>query len=104
MRTRERGILLLEDILSLTEEILSCSKITVNDREKDIHREIKEAFQLKTKTELLVSALSMVYSLIIEVETEAESQRLWKEAPEIAPQISQKKKNRIKLLKYLETI
>ncbi|KAI5191996.1 hypothetical protein NEMIN01_1780 [Nematocida minor] len=103
-KQRQEGILILEDILSITEELLVLSKIAPNDKEKDIHREIKEGFQLKTKTELLVAAVSSLYDIILEIETDQESNRLWKKAEDKSPHIKQKTQNKQNLMAYLDTI
>lgn len=103
-KQRQDGILILEDILSTLEEILILSKISKNPKEKDIHREIREAFQLKTKTELLIANISTLYRILIEIETEQEASILWKGATNPSPQIKQKAQNRKDLLAYLENI
>ncbi|KAH9386604.1 uncharacterized protein NEMAJ01_1500 [Nematocida major] len=104
LKKRQEGIACLEDILTLTEEILALSKITVDDREKDIHREVREAFQIKTKTELLILSISTLYNTIIDVESYRECSRLWKESQEISPKILQQQKNRDMLRQYLENM
>lgn len=101
---RQDGILILEEISSLLEEMLTLSKITVNNKEKDIHREIREVFQLKTKTEQLIAAVSSLYNIFLEIETEQESVLLWKESPTPSSQIKQRIQNRESLVKYLEAI
>ncbi|KAI5187529.1 hypothetical protein NEHOM01_2248 [Nematocida homosporus] len=76
-RLRREGIVALEEILLRTEEILKLARIEISTDEKDIHREIKDAFQIKTKTELLISSLSTLYSAILEIESLQEESLLW---------------------------
>lgn len=103
-KQRQDGILVLEDILTTLEEILILSKVTANNKEKDVHREIREGFQLKTKTELLIAAVSILYDIILEIETEQESTLLWRNATIPSPYIKQKIQNREDLFLYLEKI
>ncbi|EIJ89008.1 hypothetical protein NEPAR06_0408 [Nematocida parisii] len=101
-KTKQEGILMLEDILSTVEEILLLSKITMTNKEKDIHREIKEGFQLKMKTEQLIVTVSSLYKIILQLETHQECSKLWKESEDISPLVAQKRKNLEYLIEYLD--
>ncbi|KAI5160987.1 hypothetical protein NEAUS03_1437 [Nematocida ausubeli] len=103
-KAKQEGILILEDILGTVEEILLLSKITIAEKEKDIHREIKEAFQLKMKIEQLVSSVSSLHTVILDLETHREANQLWKESNTKSSLILQKQKNREHLMEYLKRL
>lgn len=103
-RLRRDGIALLEDILVRIEEILILTRITPTQYEKDIHREIKEAFQLQTKLELLVSSLLTLYTTIVEIEAAKHEYKVWAAAQYPSPVQIELDKTRRALDIYLSKI
>lgn len=103
-RLRRDGLAQLEEILIKTEEILVLSRVTPTPYEKDIHREIKEVFQLKTKIEMLVSSVFSLYKTILEIEMTQYEYNLWKTSQFPSPAYLEEKEAQKALLEYLNKI
>ncbi|OAG29289.1 hypothetical protein NEDG_01362 [Nematocida displodere] len=98
---RRQGIALLEEILACVEEILTFSRVSPATTEKDIHKEIREAFIMKTKTEALASSLVMMHSILLDIDTLADEGKRWKRVVHPSPLKKQNQKNRELLLNFL---
>lgn len=103
-RLRREGLTHLEKILIKTEEILVLAKVLPTPYEKDIHREIKEVFQFRTKVELLISSVSSLYKTIIEIEVAQQEYNLWKTSRHPSPFYLQEQDAKKSLSEYLESI
>ncbi|KAI5180624.1 hypothetical protein NEOKW01_0908 [Nematocida sp. AWRm80] len=88
---KREGLALLDEILTKTEDILIHSKVATS--EKNIHREIKEGFLLKTKTEALIQTISSMYHLILEIDALKTDALIWNNSQNPSPFLQQTKTN-----------
>ncbi|KAI5172521.1 hypothetical protein NEFER03_1596 [Nematocida sp. LUAm3] len=100
-KSRREGIAHLEDILTRAEEIISLFKVPSGAQEKSIHREIKEAFLIRTKTEALIRSLSQLHATISQIEEHQKEILLWAHSNYPSPLFLQRESDKKSLLNEL---
>lgn len=97
----KEGLGYLREMLSLVGEVLLLARVTPNPTEKDIHREIREAFSMRTKIEKLSELFLLLHKVLIGLHTQREEHRLWNHSLHPSPWRKEREKNK-KLLKEFE--
>lgn len=96
----------LEKILLEAEELLALCRIGKEGgpEERDVHREVRERFLMRTKMESVAHSISSIYSILVRLKHMAHEDSYWARAPSISPYKAQKIKNKQALKRLLDSM